>query len=365
MTDGNHDVAVESAQVSSSAKPEPASWQPAPGQIALVTGATGLLGNNLVRALAEKGVTVRALVRSKEKAVKQFGSLRLEMVVGDINDPKTFVGRLPGVDIVFHTAAYFRDSYKGGKHWDQLYTTNVAGTANLLQSCHQAGVHRFVHISSSLTLRGSRGEATDETRLRPESEADDYQRSKILSDQEVIKFLDVHPEFWSAFVLPGWMHGPGDSGPTSAGQTVLDFLKRKLPGIPPGSFSVVDVRDVAEAAIRVAENGKRGERYLAAGRAVTMEDLFIELEQVSGIRAPRNKVPLPAVYVIGAISELRARITRQPALISWATVQLLVSEADRQHFDHRKSERELGIRFREIQETLRDSISWFKANGYA
>src|SRR5260370_1525579 len=128
MTDGNHGVGVESAQVSSSAKPEAASWQPAPGQIALVTGATGLLGNNLVRALAEKGVTVRALVRSKEKAVKQFGSLRLEMVVGDINDPKTFVGRLPGVDIVFHTAAYFRDSDKAGEDCYQLYSTHVAGT---------------------------------------------------------------------------------------------------------------------------------------------------------------------------------------------------------------------------------------------
>ena len=138
-----------------------------------------------------------------------------------------------------------------------------------------------------------------------------------------------------------------------------------MPGIPPGSFSVVDVRDVAEAAIRAAENGQRGERYLAAGKAVTMEDLFKELERVSGIRAPRNKVPLAAVYVIGAISELRARITRQPALISWATVQLLVSEAGRQQFNHRKSERELGIRFRGIQETLRDSIGWFKANGYA
>jgi nucleoside-diphosphate-sugar epimerase len=161
------------------------------------------------------------------------------------------------------------------------------------------------------------------------------------------------------------MHGPGDSGPTSAGQTVLDFLKRKMPGIPPGSFSVVDVRDVAEAAIRAAENGKRGERYLAAGRTVTMEDLFSELEQVSGIRGPRNKVPMAVVYLLGAISELRARITCQPVLISWAMVQLLVKEAGRQHFDHQKIERELGIRFREIHETLRDAVSWFKANGFA
>jgi dihydroflavonol-4-reductase len=366
MKDVHHDFTAADAPVFSSAKPEQqASWKAVPGQTAFVTGATGLLGNNLVRELVDKEVTVRALARSKEKAVKQFGSLRLEVVVGDINHPRTFVDRLQGVDIVFHTAAYFRDNYKGGKHWDQLYTTNVAGTANLLQASYQAGVRRLVHISSTATLRGNRGESTDETKSRPESDADDYQRSKILSDREVFSFLEAHPDFWAGFVLPGWMHGPGDSGPTSAGQTVLDFLKRKLPGIPPGSFSVVDVRDVAEAAIRVAEDGKRGERYLAAGRAVSMADLFNALEQVSGIRAPRNKVPMAAVYVIGAISELRARITRQPVLISWALVQLLVKESGRQHFDHRKSERELGIRFREIQETLRDAIGWFKANGYA
>jgi dihydroflavonol-4-reductase len=91
--------------------------------------------------------------------------------------------------MVFHTAAYFRDNYKGGKHWDQLYTTNVVGTANLLQACYKARIRRFVHISSTATLRGRPGEVADETRLRLESEADDYQRSKILSDQDVFKFL--------------------------------------------------------------------------------------------------------------------------------------------------------------------------------
>jgi len=112
----------------------------------------------------------------------------------------------------FHTAAYFRDNYKGGKHWDQLHTTNVVGTANLLKACYEAGIRRFVHTSSTAIIQFRPGEWADETMLRMENEADDYQRSKILSDQGVLKFLDAHPDFWAVFVLPGWMHGPGDSG---------------------------------------------------------------------------------------------------------------------------------------------------------
>jgi dihydroflavonol-4-reductase len=109
--------------------------------------------------------------------------------------------------------------------------------------------------------------------LRPEAAADDYYRSKILADREVLRFLDDQPDFWAALVLPGWMHGPGDQGPTSAGQMVVDFMHRRLPGIPPGGFSVVDARDVAAAMIAAAERGVRGRRYLAAGRPVEMAEL--------------------------------------------------------------------------------------------
>jgi dihydroflavonol-4-reductase len=329
-------------------------------QTAFVTGATGLLGNNLVRALLEKGVTVRALVRSRQKAERQFPSLSIDLVEGDINQPETFTQFLAGADIVFHTAAYFRDNYKGGKHWDELYTTNVTGTARLLEACYRAGIRRFVHTSSTATLRGQPEELINETMLRSEREADDYQRSKILADQEVFRFLEEHPDFWAAFVLPGWIHGPGDFGPTSAGQTVLDFLNRRLPGIPPGGFSVVDARDVADALIRTAERGGRGERYIAAGHPMTMADLFHRLETVSGIPAPRRKVPMAALYLIGGLTELQARITGRPALISWATVQLIARDGDRNRYDHSKTERELGIRFRNTEYTLRDEIDWLR-----
>ena len=249
-----------------------------PIKSALVTGATGLLGNNLVRLLVSRGVQVKALVRSQEKAEKQLAGLPVEIVVGEMTNVAGFAKELNGIDVIFHTAAYFRDNYKGGKHWKQLFTTNVLGTAHLFAEAYNAGVRRIVHTSSVAVLSGAPGESIDETMRRNPQDADDYYRSKILADRKVDAFLEAHPDMWACMVLPGWMVGPGDVGPTSSGQVILDFLHRRLPGIPPATFSVVDARDVAEAMWLAAQRGRRGERYLAAGRQMSMAELFQKLE---------------------------------------------------------------------------------------
>src|SRR5262249_21871297 len=93
--------------------------------IAFVTGATGLLGNNLVPLLVSRGVHVRALARSPRKAEQQFAGLPVEIVIGDMSNVASFAPKLRGVDVLFHTAAYFRDSYKGGTHRKALIDTNV------------------------------------------------------------------------------------------------------------------------------------------------------------------------------------------------------------------------------------------------
>lgn len=332
---------------------------------AFVTGATGLLGNNLVRELAVRGVAVTALARSRQKAARQLGDVaNLTIVEGDMTDVAAFADRLSGHDVLFHTAAHFRDSYKGGNHWDELYRVNVEGTRALIAALYDRELRRMIHVSSIAVLDGPPGVPVDETMSRDEANADDYYRSKILSERVVTEFLSDHPDMWAAMVLPGWMHGPGDAGPTSAGATVLDFVQGKLPGIPPGSFSVVDARDVARAAIAAAEKGRRGERYLAAGRHMDMAALLPILEQVSGVPAPTRRLPIGLLYVLGALGELQARLLGKPALLSLATVKILVREAGRTQFNHAKTERELGITFRPVAETLADEIGWFRANGY-
>lgn len=335
-------------------------------QTAFVTGATGLLGSNLVRLLLERGICVKALVRSREKAQRQFGDLPgLGIIEGDMENVAGFSKELAGCDVVFHTAAYFRESYGGGKHRASLKRINVDATARLVEAAYAAGVRRFVHTSSIAVVNGPPGELIDETMKRHESDADDYYRSKIMSDRVVQEFLDRHADMFGVFVMPGWMHGPGDLGPTAAGQFALDFVKRALPGIPPGTFAFVDARDVALALVAAAEKGRRGEHYLAAGHHIAMRDLVRIYERVTGVPAPRRAIPVAVLWSIAFIQEVVARMTGRPALLSLATVRTMRNEAERTRFDPWKSQSELGVSFRPIETTVRDEMTWFTAHGMA
>ena len=334
-----------------------------PEHTAFVTGATGLLGNNLVRELLTKGYRVKALVRSTAKAQQQLGGLAdVEWVAGDMADVAQFAPAMAGCDVVFHTAAFFRDNYKGGNHWPTLEQINVRGTAQLIAQAYAHGVRRFVQTSSIAVLDGPPGSLLDETRVRALKNADYYYRSKILADRQVDEFLAGHPSMFACFVLPGWMWGPGDCGPTSAGQVARDTLAGKLPGLVPGSFSVVDARDVASIQIAAARQGRRGERYLAAGRHMTMAQLIPLIGRLGQVSTPTRRVPLPLLYIIAGVQECYARLTRRPILLSLATVRLLARESDRSRFDPSKTEQELQQGFRPIEETIGDTLRWLKLN---
>ncbi|MGC5702617.1 SDR family oxidoreductase [Pseudomonas sp. NFXW11] len=331
---------------------------------AFVTGATGLLGNNTVHALVRRNIKVKALVRSIDKARKQFADMPVEYIQGDLQEVEKFSTELHGCDALLHTAAYFRDSYKGGKHWAALYNTNVVATEQLLAAAYAAGIRKAVHVSSIAVLQGAQGQLIDESMSRPEQGADDYYRSKILSEQVVQQFLQRHPDMTITMVLPGWMFGPGDIGPTSSGQFLLDFVQRKLPGVLPGTFSVVDARDVAEHLLAALERGRSGERYLAAGVHMDMGSIFQVLARVSGVAAPQRQVPLAILRMIAALYEVQHRLTGKPVLISSSTIKLMAGERERTHFSHEKSARELGCQFRPVEQTLADTLDWYRANDY-
>ena len=187
-------------------------------------------------------------------------------------------------------------------------------------------------------------------------------KSKVLAEQAVQTFLD-RSNLPVVLILPGWMFGPGDAAPTSSGQLVLDFLNRRLPGIVTGGADMVDARDVAQAMINAVERGRSGERYIVSrGEVVSLARILEVLEQVSGVPAPRLRIPFAVTLVYAWLSELYSRVTGRPVLVTMNGVRTL------QHphmTSSAKARRELGASFRPLAETLRDEVVWFRDNQVA
>jgi dihydroflavonol-4-reductase len=334
---------------------------------AFVTGGTGLLGTNLIRHLVSEGHDVRALVRSIDKARRQFADVwepwraRLTFVEGDLTDVTSFAPALAGCDVVFHTAAYFREYYQPGDHWATLEALNVHATQQLLEAAEGQAVRRVVHVSTSgvigMTPDGAPGD--ESTHPTPQQMRNLYFRSKHLADWMIDTFERAN-RLEVVTVHPGWMFGPGDAAPTSAGALVLQFLRRELPGVPDGGMSVADARDVAAAMLTMAERAPAGAHYIVGGPFVTTAEIFATLERVSGIPAPRRRIPPRLLEAIAWIGETVARLRRRPATISLEGVRMLHAKT---RVSSARAVRELGVTFRPLDETLRDAVRWFAAQG--
>ena len=323
----------------------------------LVTGSTGLLGNNLVRKLLEEGHEVLALARSKDKAARELGDTRARIVIGDMTDVAGFADALSGVDVVFHTAAFFRDYFAPGDHSQIIDRINVDGTMNLARAAHARGVTKMIDTSSSgiigLQADGSPGDEQTPAWLGAEKNL--YLRSKR-KVEPLLRAFSRQTGFFVASALPGWMWGPHDAGPTASGQLAFDALAHKLPPvIPPGGSSTADARDVAAGMLRIAEVGRAGERYILSGRYVDLGEILTGLAALSAGKPPRIRIPFAGALTVAAMAETWSRITGKSSPITLEGIRLMNA---RLAVNAAKAERELGVAFRPFEKTLADTVAW-------
>jgi hopanoid-associated sugar epimerase len=331
--------------------------------ITLVTGATGHLGANLVRALLSQGHKVRALVRRNADQSALRG-LDLEIVEGDLGDPASLERAVQGVTRLFHTAAMV--SIKSGDRED-LMRINVEGTRALMDAALNAGVQKVVHTSSFGAIgtprdkQSGRALCSSEAHfLDPFEEATDYERSKSHSEvpvfQAAARGLDV------CIVNPSAIVGPNDFRPSLVGRTIVDFGLGKMKAYIPGGFDWVPMRDVVQGHLLAMEKGKRGERYLLCGRVHTLDEIMDWLSEFTGKKRPTLRIPtwlMRGIAVVKDAIERRFFPNRTPRFNAHS-IRLLTSG---KNGSNEKAQRELGLTPSSVREAYKEAVVWFQQNG--
>ncbi len=323
---------------------------------ALVTGSTGLLGYALVEELLAQGHDVRAMVRRSSDR-RLIDRLDVERVVGDLRDRDSLCAAVVGCQWVFSVGALF-----WSERCSDLYDANVLGQRHFMEASLDAGVEKFVHVNGVTSIGHSRnGELRDESSV--------LNLLHMANHTEISLFLGYVETLEAALrgcpalsVALTFLMGPNDPIPSPSGQLMVAYANRRVLGYPAGGLNFVDARDVAKALVRAAERGRPGERYIIGNANLSFREFFALVEDVTGIPAPRLRLPHQLLYPVGVVAPLLSRHwTHRPPILTIPRVRM----ADlTYHYDTSKAVRELGLACRDLEETIRDTIRWFRDNGY-
>jgi dihydroflavonol-4-reductase len=321
----------------------------------VVTGASGHLGANVVRALARAGETVRAVDVRPGSALE---GLDTEFVRGDVLDPSSLESAFAGGDFVIHLAA--RISIAGDPD-GSVRRVNVDGVRHVAEAALAAGVRRLVHCSSLHAYDvGAIGGPIREG--APRATAPDlpaYDRSKAAGEDELRRVVDRGLD--AVILNPSGMFGPVDPEPSRMGRALLAMFKGRMPITVRGAFDWVDVRDVAAALIAAAERGRTGENYLVGGHRAPFAELGRLAADVAGRRPPRLVAPLaPLQLAAGAAVRVVGPRRAGRLLLTPESLQALATDPV---VDCSKAAAELFYRPRPLAETVADLYASFLADG--
>jgi len=324
---------------------------------AFVTGATGFIGANVVRALLAHDIAVRALHRPSS-SVESLTGLDVDLVSGDLRDGASLRRGMAGCDVVFHVGALYSFWVRPRR---LIYDVNVGGTRNVMAAALEEGIQRVVYTSSVATL-GLRadGEPSDETSETSIREiVGDYKKSKFLAERVALEYAERVPV---VIVNPSFPVGPWDAKPTPTGQTILDFLNRKMPAYVDTGMNVVDVEDVALGHLLALDRGRSGERYILGGENVTMKAMLDLLAEITGLSAPRARLPYRPILTLSYLNAGLCRLL--PNTSPRMTPETIRMSRHSMYFDPSKAVRELGFPQTPAREALAKAVAWFRAHGY-
>jgi dihydroflavonol-4-reductase len=317
---------------------------------ALVTGASGIIGANLVRELLAQRWEVRALVR-KGPPRRALGGLEIELAHGDVLDPASLPAAMAGVDVVFHCAARF--SY-GGVEQREMERVAIDGTRHVIEAAAAAKVGRCVLTSSSVIF-GSSG--SSEPRTEDATFTADDASAYALS-----KFRQSATAFATAAttgidlvaVCPTLTMGAWDYGLSESNAIIVKYLNDPFRTTFAGGCNIVAATDIARGHLLVASRGVAGRSYLLGGENLAWRELHAMISALCGAFGPLTTATHTTAYLTAVWSELMSRGTGTPAALTRDEVRMM----GRWYWYDDSRARQLGYRSDGAQQALQTAIHW-------
>lgn len=322
---------------------------------AIITGASGHLGANLIRSLITHGFKTRALVHRDTRALE---GLDIECVYGDILDTDSLKNAFRGVDIVFHLAARISVIKQDRKQVEEM---NITGVKNVIDSCLAVGVKRLVHVSSfHAHIQEPLDEILDETRpLINSRKYPPYNYSKAEGERLVREAIKNGLD--AVIVTPAGIIGPYDFQTSHFGSTILAIASGKLRILVDAGLNWVDARDMSEGMIAAAEKADPGEKFLLSGHQATLRTIADFITEYIGQEPLGIVLPYSIARLFAPVVSTFDRIRGKRQLFTPISIDELNSN---RHLSHEKAGKQLGYKPRPLKETIIDTLDWFKENGY-
>lgn len=328
-------------------------------RLAVVSGANGHLGNNLVRLLIQQGIPVRATVRNISNKTP-FAGLDCEVVQADITDKASFVKALQGAEVFYAVGASFKLWAKDPQK--EIYDVNIQGTRNTIEAAAEAGVKRVVYVSSIAALDYTRLPAKESNGYNADRR-DMYYNSKNDGEQlafQLAKELGIE----LVAVMPAAMIGGEAFLPFNVSYNILRLIINKQIPVDTGiALNWVDVKDVAAGCYQAAVKGRNGERYILANeQCMTITEttkLAASLYPELGLKAP-GSVPKPVLYGLAALMEFAGKLKGKAPVLTRKDIAMF--SGLQQDFDISKARKELGFMPKHPEQAVKEALAYLLAN---
>jgi dihydroflavonol-4-reductase len=321
----------------------------------LVTGATGHIGNVLVRRLLDQGEKVRALIWRGEDTTP-LKDLTVEQVLGDVLDPASLESAMHGVETVYHLAGII--SIMPGRN-PLVWKVNVEGTRNVIEAARRACIRRLIYTSSIHAIaRAPYGVMMDESLgFDQNNPYGEYDRSKAVASLEVQKA--AAQDLDAVIICPTGVIGPYDFRGSEMGEVLRCASEARTMFYVEGAYDFVDVRDVVEGMITAKELGRRGESYILSGQKHTVRFLLSTVREVTGKAFASIRIPFSLAEIAARYTPWYYRRTKIKPRFTPYSLEVLQSNSN---ISCKKAITELGYRPRPVYESIADTVRWFLEN---